>query len=60
LWQNFGGTVPYASAREMMVKSFDHGITHFDLANNYGPPPAPDLLQEIPAARRPSFEELGV
>jgi L-glyceraldehyde 3-phosphate reductase len=39
LWQNFGGSAPYASAREMVLKSFDQGITHFDLANNYGPPP---------------------
>jgi L-glyceraldehyde 3-phosphate reductase len=39
LWQNFGGATPFESAREMVLKSFDHGITHFDLANNYGPPP---------------------
>src|SRR6202051_5250776 len=39
LWQNFGGTSPFENAREMVLKSFDHGITHFDLANNYGPPP---------------------
>lgn len=39
LWQNFGDTNPFESAREMVLKSFDHGITHFDLANNYGPPP---------------------
>ena len=39
LWQNFGGAAPYRDAREMVLKSFDHGITHFDLANNYGPPP---------------------
>ncbi len=39
LWQNFGNTAPFESAREMVLKSFDHGITHFDLANNYGPPP---------------------
>jgi L-glyceraldehyde 3-phosphate reductase len=38
LWQNFGGTSPYENAREMVLRSFDHGITHFDLANNYGPP----------------------
>jgi L-glyceraldehyde 3-phosphate reductase len=38
LWQNFGGTSPFENAREMMLKSFDAGITHFDLANNYGPP----------------------
>ena len=39
LWQNFGGAAPLENAREMVLKSFDHGITHFDLANNYGPPP---------------------
>jgi L-glyceraldehyde 3-phosphate reductase len=39
LWQNFGGSAPFENAREMVLKSFDHGITHFDLANNYGPPP---------------------
>jgi L-glyceraldehyde 3-phosphate reductase len=39
LWQNFGGSMPYENAREMVLRSFDRGITHFDLANNYGPPP---------------------
>ncbi|HSZ08122.1 MAG TPA: L-glyceraldehyde 3-phosphate reductase [Steroidobacteraceae bacterium] len=39
LWQNFGGTAPFERARDMILQSFDHGITHFDLANNYGPPP---------------------
>jgi L-glyceraldehyde 3-phosphate reductase len=39
LWQNFGGTAPFENAREMVLKSFDRGVTHFDLANNYGPPP---------------------
>ena len=39
LWQNFGGSAPFESAREMVLRSFDRGITHFDLANNYGPPP---------------------
>src|SRR3979490_2043741 len=39
LWQNFGSSPPYDNAREMVLKSFDRGITHFDLANNYGPPP---------------------
>jgi L-glyceraldehyde 3-phosphate reductase len=39
LWQNFGGATPFENAREMVLKSFDRGITHFDLANNYGPPP---------------------
>src|ERR1700726_4846857 len=39
LWQNFGGSTPFENAREMVLKSFDRGITHIDLANNYGPPP---------------------
>jgi L-glyceraldehyde 3-phosphate reductase len=39
LWHNFGGDKPSDDAREMLLRSFDHGITHFDLANNYGPPP---------------------
>src|SRR6202021_3107096 len=39
LWQNFGGDASFENAREMVLRSFDHGITHFDLANNYGPPP---------------------
>ncbi len=39
LWHNFGGVDVYANAREMVLESFDMGITHFDLANNYGPPP---------------------
>jgi len=39
LWQNFGASAPLENSREMVLKSFDRGITHFDLANNYGPPP---------------------
>lgn len=39
LWHNFGGVDVYENSREMVLKSFDMGITHFDLANNYGPPP---------------------
>jgi L-glyceraldehyde 3-phosphate reductase len=37
LWQNFGSRTPLEPAREMVLRSFDRGITHFDLANNYGP-----------------------
>ena len=37
LWQSFGSLVPLEAAREMLLRSFDRGITHFDLANNYGP-----------------------
>ncbi|MDD3822834.1 MAG: L-glyceraldehyde 3-phosphate reductase [Sphaerochaetaceae bacterium] len=39
LWHNFGDTSPLANARKMIHTAFDLGITHFDLANNYGPPP---------------------
>jgi L-glyceraldehyde 3-phosphate reductase len=39
LWHNFGGASPHESARAMILRAFDLGITHFDLANNYGPPP---------------------
>jgi L-glyceraldehyde 3-phosphate reductase len=39
LWQNFGSSTPFDNARDMVLKSFDRGITHFDLANNYGPAP---------------------
>ncbi|HEY2492180.1 MAG TPA: L-glyceraldehyde 3-phosphate reductase [Paenibacillus sp.] len=38
LWHNFGGVNTLESARNMITRSFDLGITHFDLANNYGPP----------------------
>ncbi|MEM0965701.1 MAG: aldo/keto reductase [Verrucomicrobiota bacterium] len=39
LWHNFGDTDDFEKARQMIFTAFDHGITHFDLANNYGPPP---------------------
>jgi len=39
LWHNFGSVDRVATAREMLLHAFDRGITHFDLANNYGPPP---------------------
>ncbi|WP_334074558.1 MULTISPECIES: aldo/keto reductase [Paenibacillus] len=39
LWQNFGGDKPFEDSRAMILRAFDLGITHFDLANNYGPPP---------------------
>ena len=39
LWYNFGGVDPLENARAMLHRAFDLGITHFDLANNYGPPP---------------------
>ncbi|TYB89200.1 L-glyceraldehyde 3-phosphate reductase [Oceaniovalibus sp. ACAM 378] len=39
LWHNFGGDTPHETKRAICRTAFDHGITHFDLANNYGPPP---------------------
>jgi L-glyceraldehyde 3-phosphate reductase len=39
LWHNFGGVDVFSNSREMILRAFDLGITHFDLANNYGPPP---------------------
>ena len=38
LWQNFGGTAPMETQRAILRRAFDLGVTHFDLANNYGPP----------------------
>ena len=39
LWHNFGDSTPLTQQREIVFAAFDLGITHFDLANNYGPPP---------------------
>lgn len=39
LWHNFGEDTPHATKRAICRRAFDLGITHFDLANNYGPPP---------------------
>jgi L-glyceraldehyde 3-phosphate reductase len=39
LWQNFGGDDVYETGRAILRRAFDRGVTHFDLANNYGPPP---------------------
>ena len=38
LWQNFGDTTPLDTQRAILRRAFDLGVTHFDLANNYGPP----------------------
>src|SRR5688572_33163808 len=54
LWHNFGGVDVFSNSREMVLRAFDLGITHFDLANNYGPPPGSAeervgrLLKELP------------
>ena len=38
-WHNFGDHTPFETMRQLTRTAFDHGITHFDLANNYGPEP---------------------
>lgn len=61
LWHNFGADSPYPAAREMLLGAFDLGITHFDLANNYGPPPgsAEETFGRVMAADlRPYRDEL--
>lgn len=39
LWHNFGAVDDFSTMRQIIFRAFDRGITHFDLANNYGPPP---------------------
>src|SRR5512136_919736 len=39
LWHNFGGVDAFENGRAIVRRAFDLGVTHFDLANNYGPPP---------------------
>src|SRR5690606_14618192 len=39
LWHNFGYVNEFENSRDLIKTAFDNGITHFDLANNYGPPP---------------------
>ena len=61
LWQNFGGTRDYPSALEILSYAFDQGVTHFDLANNYGPPPgaAEELFGQVLARDfRPYRDEM--
>ena len=47
LWHNFGDTAPYENMRALCRTAFDHGITHFDLANNYGPEQILDNLKAL-------------
>ena len=58
LWHNFGQDAPHAAKRALCRRAFELGITHFDLANNYGPPPGSaeeafgHILREDFASRR--------
>ena len=47
LWHNFGHDTPHQTKREILRTAFDYGITHFDLANNYGPPPGSAAVWRI-------------
>lgn len=63
LWHNFGGVDVYENSRDMVLRAFDLGITHFDLANNYGPPPgsAEETFGQIMAKDlRPWRDELFI
>ena len=60
-WHNFGGQANPTEARQMLHRAFDLGITHFDLANNYGPPPgaAEELFGDVMARDfRPYRDEM--
>ena len=49
IWHNFGGLQPYEACRDILCGAFDHGVTHIDAANNYGPPPgsAEEMLGRV-------------
>lgn len=59
LWQNFGKETDYAGAKSLLLRAFDLGITHFDLANNYGPPPgaAEELLGKVLATDLAAYRD---
>jgi L-glyceraldehyde 3-phosphate reductase len=59
LWHNFGGVDDFANSRALILRSFDLGITHFDLANNYGPPPgsAEEVFGKILHAELPAHRD---
>ena len=63
LWHNFGGVDSFENGRAMLLRAFDLGITHFDLANNYGPPAgsAEETLGRVLAGDlRPHRDELVI
>jgi L-glyceraldehyde 3-phosphate reductase len=59
LWQHFGETDVYATCRDIICRSFDLGITHFDLANNYGNPPgsAEEIFGKILRTRLQGYRD---
>jgi len=59
LWHNFGEVDPFENARTLLLRAFDLGVTHFDLANNYGPPPgsAESVFGKILAGELASYRD---
>jgi L-glyceraldehyde 3-phosphate reductase len=59
LWHNFGEDRSYESSQKLILHAFDHGITHFDLANNYGPPPgsAEDTMGKVLAGPLKAYRD---
>ena len=59
LWHNFAGVDPFENTRAMVLRAFDLGITHFDLANNYGPPPgsAEENMGRVLAAHLATYRD---
>ncbi len=51
LWQNFGVADPFSTQREIVLHAVDRGVTHLDLANNYGPPGAPRRSRWVGCSR---------
>ena len=63
LWQNFGGADVFETGRAVLRRAFDRGVTHFDLANNYGPPPGSaeeNFGRYMAADFRPHRDELVI
>jgi L-glyceraldehyde 3-phosphate reductase len=54
LWHNFGGDRPQETCRAILRRAFDRGVTHFDLANNYGPPYGSAVRPSAGSSRRTS------
>jgi L-glyceraldehyde 3-phosphate reductase len=63
LWHNFGDTYTFDNQRDVLRRAFDRGVTHFDLANNYGPPPGSaeeNFGRHLRADLRPYRDELVI
>lgn len=63
LWHNFGDTTPFGTQRDILRRAFDLGVTHIDLANNYGPRPGAaeeNFGQHLAADLRPYRDELVI